>query len=111
MAAATNQPPFFHRKIQTESAVGPIFLFARTSEFGRSLTFNNVIIMTKLFEASLGKLLGQKTGVSEIKERRKVKDRRAYNQEKDQAYPYNRRIRPCRRLNNISVRWHPSDES
>ncbi len=35
--------------------------------------------------------------------RRKVKDRRANDLKQDQAFPYNRRYRPCRRLNNISV--------
>jgi hypothetical protein len=36
-------------------------------------------------------------------ERRKTKDRRANDLKKDQAFPHNRRYRPCRRLNNISV--------
>ena len=46
-----------------------------------------------------------------MRERRKVQDRRAYNSKQDQAFPYNRRVRPCRRLNNISVKWYPFDES
>ena len=37
------------------------------------------------------------------KDRRKVKDRRANNLKQDQEFPRNRRYRPCRRLNNISV--------
>jgi hypothetical protein len=37
------------------------------------------------------------------KDRRKVLDRRANNLKKDQGFPRNRRYRPCRRLNNISV--------
>jgi len=36
-------------------------------------------------------------------ERRTTKDRRANDLKKDQAFPNNRRYRPCRRLNNISV--------
>jgi hypothetical protein len=36
-------------------------------------------------------------------DRRKTKDRRANDLEQDQAFACNRRIRPCRRLNNISV--------
>jgi hypothetical protein len=35
--------------------------------------------------------------------RRKVKDRRSNDLKKDRAFPYNRRYRPCRRLNNILV--------
>ena len=34
---------------------------------------------------------------------RSTKDRRANNLKKDQAFSCNRRFRPCRRLNNISV--------
>ena len=44
-----------------------------------------------------------------MKNRRKVKDRRAYNLMQDQAYPCNRRFRPCRRLNSISVEWVPKN--
>jgi hypothetical protein len=36
-------------------------------------------------------------------ERRRTKDRRANDLKQDQAFPHNRRYRPCRRLNNISV--------
>ena len=35
--------------------------------------------------------------------RRKTQDRRANDLKKDQEFPCNRRHRPCRRLNNISV--------
>jgi hypothetical protein len=35
--------------------------------------------------------------------KRKIKDRRANDLKQDQAFPCNRRFRPCRRLNNISV--------
>ena len=42
-----------------------------------------------------------------MKDRRKIRDRRAYNREQDRAYPCNRRYRPCRRLNNISASWVP----
>jgi len=38
-----------------------------------------------------------------------VKDRRANNLEQDQNYPHNRRIRPCRRLQNISAELIPED--
>jgi hypothetical protein len=41
--------------------------------------------------------------VANNKDRRKVQDRRANNLKQDQAFPHNRRYRPCRRLNNISV--------
>jgi hypothetical protein len=41
--------------------------------------------------------------------RRKIIDRRANNLKLDKAYPYNRRYRPCRRLNNISVKWIPME--
>jgi len=37
-------------------------------------------------------------------ERRKTKDRRANDLKQDQAFPHNRRYRPCRRLNSISVK-------
>jgi hypothetical protein len=40
-------------------------------------------------------------------EKRKVQDRRAHNLKQDQAHPRNRRIRPCRRLDNISAEWIP----
>jgi len=46
-----------------------------------------------------------------MKERRKLQDRRAYKQEQDAVYPHNRRNQPCRRLNNISVRWFPFNKS
>jgi hypothetical protein len=45
----------------------------------------------------------------QVHDRRKVKDRRANILKQDQAYKCNRRIRPCRRLNNISVKWIPMD--
>jgi hypothetical protein len=47
-------------------------------------------------------------GTIDMENRRKVKDRRAYNQEQDRGYPCNRRYRPCRRLNNISANWIPT---
>lgn len=46
-----------------------------------------------------------------MKERRKDTDRRAYIKKQDKAYSCSRRYRPCRRLNNISVKWYPFDES
>jgi hypothetical protein len=42
-----------------------------------------------------------------MNDRRKAKDRRAFNMEQDGAYKCNRRIRPCRRLNGISAEWIP----
>jgi hypothetical protein len=42
-----------------------------------------------------------------MNDRRKGKDRRAYNLKQDQAYPCNRRIHPCRRLDSISAEWIP----
>jgi hypothetical protein len=36
---------------------------------------------------------------------RREKDRRGYNLKQDQECLYKRRIRPCRRLNNISAEW------
>lgn len=44
-----------------------------------------------------------------MKDRRKLADRRAYNARQDREYPCNRRYRPCRRLNNISADWIPTD--
>jgi hypothetical protein len=41
--------------------------------------------------------------------RRKVRDRRANDLKLDQTFPCNRRFRPCRRLNNISAEWIPSE--
>jgi len=41
--------------------------------------------------------------------RRQIKDRRANDLKRDQAFPCNRRFRPCRRLNNISVEEVPMD--
>jgi hypothetical protein len=43
----------------------------------------------------------------QMNERRKAKDQRANDLKQDQAYKCNRRIRPCRRLNNISAEWIP----
>jgi hypothetical protein len=40
-----------------------------------------------------------------MKNRRKLADRRHYNAKQDREYPCNRRVRPCRRLNNISAKW------
>lgn len=44
---------------------------------------------------------------SQVKDRRKIKDRRANNLKQDNAYLNNRRHRPCRRLNSISAKWVP----
>lgn len=41
--------------------------------------------------------------------RRKVQDRRANDLKRDQTFPYNHRTRPCRRLNNISAEWIPTE--
>jgi hypothetical protein len=41
--------------------------------------------------------------------RRKTKDRRAYNLKQDNEHRCNRRYRPCRRLNNISAKWLPRE--
>ena len=43
----------------------------------------------------------------QVNDRRKGKDRRAYNPRQDEAYKCNRRIRPCRRLDSISAEWIP----
>ena len=40
-----------------------------------------------------------------MKNRRKLADRRHYKAKQDREYPCNRRVRPCRRLNNISAKW------
>jgi hypothetical protein len=45
----------------------------------------------------------------DMKNRRKVNDRRAYNPEQDRLPSCNRRYRPCRRLNNISADWIPME--
>ena len=39
--------------------------------------------------------------------KRKVNDRRGHNLSQDQEHACNRRIRPCRRLGNISAEWIP----
>ena len=44
-----------------------------------------------------------------MKNRRKLADRRQYNAKLDRAYSRNRRVRPCRRLNNISAQWLSED--
>ena len=44
-----------------------------------------------------------------MKNRRKLADRRQYNAKQDREFPCNRRVRPCRRLNNISVKWLSED--
>jgi len=42
-----------------------------------------------------------------VKERRKSRDRRTYDQTRDRTGKCNRRTSPDRRLNNISVEWIP----
>lgn len=44
-----------------------------------------------------------------MQNRRKLADRRQYNARQDRAYTCNRRVRPCRRLNNISAKWLSGD--
>ena len=44
-----------------------------------------------------------------MKNRRNLADRRQYNARQDREYPFNRRARPCRRLNNLSVKWLSED--
>ena len=44
-----------------------------------------------------------------MNDKREIKDRRANNLTQDQTYPYNRRTRPCRRLDSISVKWIAPD--
>ena len=43
----------------------------------------------------------------QMNNRRKIIDRRANNLKQDKGHRYNQRYRPCRRLNNISVKWIP----
>ena len=50
-----------------------------------------------------------KVWLIEMKNKRKVTDRRTHNLKQDQEYRCNRRVCPCRRLNNISAEWIPMD--
>jgi len=52
---------------------------------------------------------GLRVAVNEMKNRRKVKDRRDNNYKQDLLFPCNRRNRPDRRLNSISVEFIPLD--